>query len=91
MLPAHKRALEAIKSGPGKYPVGVTLAMADEQAVGADSKRAMKRESLYGAWLDAAAKSEFVGVQTYSRARSRFGDLRRAATSQNNASKNCVS
>ena len=45
MLPAHHRALAAIKAGPGKYPVGVTLAMADEQAVGdGDSKRDEKRE-----------------------------------------------
>ncbi len=76
MLPAHQRALEAIKAGPGKYPVGVTLAIADEQAVGTDSKRDEKRESLYGAWLDAAAKSDFVGVQTYTRARvGKDGDL----------------
>jgi beta-glucosidase len=69
MLPAHQRALAAIKSGPGKYPVGVTLAIADEQAVGPDSMRDAKREQLYGAWLDAASKSDFVGVQTYTRAR----------------------
>ena len=48
MLPAHQRALAAIKAGPGKYPVGVTIAMADEQAVGTDSKRDEKRESLDG-------------------------------------------
>ena len=76
MLPAHHRALAAIKSGPGKYPVGVTLAMQDEQAVGPDSRRDAKREALYGAWLDAAAKSDFVGVQTYTRARvGKDGDL----------------
>ena len=45
MVPAHHRALEAIKSGPGKYPVGVTLAMQDDQAVGADSRRDEKREA----------------------------------------------
>ena len=76
MLPAHQRALAAIKSGPGKYPVGVTLAIADEQAVGPDSMRDAKREQLYGAWLDAASKSDFVGVQTYTRARvGKDGDL----------------
>ena len=76
MLPAHQRALAAIKSGPGKYPVGVTLAIADEQAVGPDSIRDAKREQLYGAWLDAASKSDFVGVQTYTRARvGKDGDL----------------
>ncbi len=77
MLPAHHRALAAIKSGPGRYPVGVTLAIADEQAVGPESRRDAKREAVYGAWLDAAAGSDFVGVQTYTRARvGRDGDLK---------------
>jgi beta-glucosidase len=76
MLPAHHRALAALKSGPGRYPVGVTLAMQDEQAVGPDSRRDAKREALYGPWLDAAGRSDFVGVQTYTRARvGRDGDL----------------
>ena len=76
MIPAHHRAVAAIKAGPGTYPVGVTLAIADEQAVGPDSRRDEKRESLYGAWLDAAAKSDFIGVQTYTRARvGKDGDL----------------
>jgi beta-glucosidase len=76
MIPAHHRALAAIKSGPGTYAVGVTLAIADEQPVGAQSRRDEKRESLYGAWLDAAAKSDFIGVQTYTRARvGKDGDL----------------
>jgi len=77
MLPVHHRALAAIKAGPGKYPVGVTLAMIDEQAVGEASRRDEKRELLYGPWLDAAAKSDFIGVQTYTRARvGKDGDLR---------------
>jgi beta-glucosidase len=76
MVPAHHRALAAIKSGPGTYPVGVTLAMGDEQAVGLDSRRDAKRQALYGAWLEAAAKSDFIGVQTYTRARvDKDGDL----------------
>jgi beta-glucosidase len=76
MIPAHHRALAAMKAGPGKYPVGVNLAIQDEQAVGPDSKRDAKREAIYGPWLEAAAKSDFVGVQTYSRARvGKDGDL----------------
>jgi beta-glucosidase len=69
MLPAHRRTVEALKSGPGKYPVGVTLAMQDEQAVDENSQRDAKREALYGPWLDAAAKDDYIGVQTYTRAR----------------------
>jgi beta-glucosidase len=77
MIPTHQRALEVIRSGPGTFPVGVTLAMQDEQAVGEGSRRDEKREAIYGAWLDAAAKSDYIGVQTYSRARvDKTGDVK---------------
>ena len=76
LVAAHHRGLAAMKSGPGKYPVGVTIAIADDQAVGADSARDRKRAQIYGPWLAAAAKSDFVGVQTYSRSRvGKDGDL----------------
>jgi beta-glucosidase len=76
MIPVHHRALAAIKSGRGTYPVGVTLAIADEQAVGAENRRDEKRAALYEPWLEAAAKSDFIGVQTYTRARvGKDGDL----------------
>jgi beta-glucosidase len=76
LLAAHHRGLAAMKSGPGKYPVGVTLAMSDDQAVGPDSARDGKRAELYGPWLEAAARSDFIGVQTYTRARvGKDGDL----------------
>ena len=32
MIASHHRAWKAIKSGPGKFPVGVSLAIQDEQA-----------------------------------------------------------
>jgi beta-glucosidase len=69
MIAAHHRASAALKAGQGKFPVGVTIAMQDEQAVGPDSKRDQKCAEVYGPWLAAAAKSDFVGVQTYSRSR----------------------
>ena len=76
LLAAHHRGLAALKSGPGKYPVGLTLAISDDQAVGADSARDRKRAQLYGPWLEAAAKSDFIGVQTYTRSRvGKDGDL----------------
>jgi beta-glucosidase len=76
MISAHHRGLAAMKSGPGKYGVGVTLAIQDEQAVGAESRRDEKRAALYGPWLGAASKSDFVGVQTYTRSRvGKDGDL----------------
>jgi len=70
MVPTHHKAMAAMKAGPGKYPVGVNLAMSDDQAMpGAEAARDKKRTALYGAWLEAAAKSDFVGVQTYTRSR----------------------
>jgi beta-glucosidase len=69
LIAAHHRGMAAMKSGPGKYPVGVNIAMSDEQAAGADSKRDEKQRTVYGPWLAAAAKSDYVGVQTYTRAR----------------------
>lgn len=76
MIAAHHRGLAAMKSGPGKYEVGVTLSMQDEQAVGPDSRRDEKRAAIYDRWLEAASKSDFVGVQTYTRSRvGKDGDL----------------
>ena len=67
---AHRRAVEVIKAGPGKAPVGITLAMSDYQAEGGgeatrDELRG-RREDLF---LEAARGDDFVGVQTYSRTR----------------------
>ena len=53
MITAHQRALEAIKSGPGNFPVGVTLAMQDEQAVGGgEPPRREARRVVYEPWLE---------------------------------------
>ena len=44
--------------------------MSDDQAMpGAEAARDKKRAALYGVWLEAATKSDFVGVQTYTRSR----------------------
>lgn len=67
LLRAHRDRYAAIKSGPGKFPVGVNIAIIDNQAVGADSQRDVKRQECYAAWLEAAAHSDYVGVQTYGR------------------------
>jgi beta-glucosidase len=76
MMPTHRRGVDAIKSGPGTFPVGLNLAIADEQAGGPDSQRDAKRALLYEPWLDLAAKDDFIGVQTYTRARvGKDGDL----------------
>lgn len=69
MIEAHLRAFAAMKSGPCKCPTGVTIAMSDDQPAGPDSGRDRKREEVYGPWLRTASGCDFVGVQTYSRAR----------------------
>jgi beta-glucosidase len=69
MLAAHRRAADALKSGLGSFPVGVTLSISDDQPAGADSARDRKRAECYAPWLDAARHDDFIGVQTYTRAR----------------------
>ncbi len=69
MLEGHRKAVAAIKAGPGDFPVGVSLALVDDQAVGADSVRDKVHHYLNAAWLDAAKADDFVGVQTYGRKR----------------------
>jgi beta-glucosidase len=69
MVAAHRRGVDAIKSGPGSFPVGLNLALSDDQSVDADSQRDAKRAELYDPWLALAAKDDFIGVQTYTRSR----------------------
>jgi beta-glucosidase len=69
MLAGHKAGRAAIKAVRPELPVGVSLAMLDDQAVGANSLRDARRAELYGAWLEAVREDDFLGVQNYERAR----------------------
>jgi beta-glucosidase len=69
LLNAHAKAYQAIKSGPGKFPVGVTLTTQAIEAVGAGSLAAESESMLYGNWWDAVNASDFIGVQAYTRFR----------------------
>ena len=72
VLMAHRRAVEAIKAGPGNFPVGITLALQDIQAAeGGEKLSARMRREINDVYLNALRGDDFVGVQTYSR--SRFG------------------
>ena len=72
MLQAHLKSREAIKSGPGDFPVGITLSMDDYQAApGGEERRNQALAEDYDPFLEAAREDDFVGVQTYSR--TRFG------------------
>lgn len=76
MISAHHRAPIAMKWGPGDYPVGVNISVQDDQAVGPKSKRDKKCAEIYDPWLAAAAQSDFLGLQTYTRCRvGKGGDL----------------
>jgi beta-glucosidase len=67
---AHRKAVDAIRSGAPGVPVGLTLAMSDYQAVdGGESKLERIRRSMEDVFLDATTGDDFVGVQTYSRTR----------------------
>ncbi|CAN5575920.1 family 1 glycosylhydrolase [soil metagenome] len=67
---AHRRAVEAIKSGPGDAPVGMTLAMTDYQALdGGQTELERLRRRREDIFLEAARGDDFFGVQTYTRAR----------------------
>jgi beta-glucosidase len=70
LIEAHRRGGEAIRSGPGDGPVGLTLSMSDYQAVdGGEEKRDRIRRNMEDVFLEAAADDDFIGVQTYSRTR----------------------
>jgi beta-glucosidase len=72
MLEAHVRARDVLKAGPGSFPVGITLAMPDYQALpGGEAHRDTARSVSFDPFLEAARSDDFVGVQTYSR--HRFG------------------
>ncbi|WP_225206091.1 family 1 glycosylhydrolase [Novosphingobium huizhouense] len=68
MLEGHAQGRAAIKAARTSLPVGVSLAIIDDQAVGRDSQRDARREKYYGAWLRAARQCDFLGIQNYERA-----------------------
>lgn len=71
ILTAHRRAVEAIKSASGNFPVGITLALQDIQAGEGGEKRAARmNKKINDVYLDSLSGDDFVGVQSYSRVRS---------------------
>jgi beta-glucosidase len=69
-LKAHRMAFDAIKSAAAHFPVGMTLAMSDHQAVpGGEAVRDRMRHEIDDVFLDVARGDDFIGVQTYSRTR----------------------
>jgi len=70
MTAGHRAAKAAIKARRPGLPVGLSIAIIDDQVVGDDaSVRDRKRAEVYGRWLALAREDDFVGVQNYERAR----------------------
>jgi beta-glucosidase len=70
LVSAHRAGVEAIRSGPGEFPVGLTLSMTDFQAQpgGEEWVERIRRPS-EDVYLEATEGDDFIGVQTYTRAR----------------------
>ncbi len=70
MATAHRLAVQAIKSTAAAVKVGWTLALVDLQAAEGGEERWLEARRLGQTdWLAVSADDDFVGVQTYSRAR----------------------
>jgi beta-glucosidase len=70
ILRAHRRAVEAVKSASGDFPVGMTLAMQDIHAEeGGEKLAARMKQEINDMYLESLQGDDFVGVQAYSRSR----------------------
>ena len=70
LIRGHRLAVEALRSGPGSAPVGLTLSMSDYQALAGGEARADRlRHQSEDVYLQATGGDDFVGVQTYTRIR----------------------
>jgi beta-glucosidase len=70
MSAIHRRAVEAIRSGPGDSRVGWTLAIVDLQpGEGGDERFAQAQQRASLDWLEVSRDDDWVGVQTYTRER----------------------
>ena len=67
LIAGHRTGRAAIKAARSALPVGVSLAVQDDVAIGRDSIRDAKRAEVYAPWFEAARDDEFVGVQNYER------------------------
>lgn len=70
LIAAHRKAVETIRSGPGDFPVGLTLSMTDFQVQpGGEEWLERIRRPSEDVFLEATEGDDYVGVQTYTRAR----------------------
>jgi beta-glucosidase len=70
LIAAHRLGVDAIRSGPGDAGVGLTLSMTDYQLQpGGEEWLDRLRRPSEDVFLEATAGDDFIGVQTYTRAR----------------------
>lgn len=69
LLEGHRQARAAIKAARSDLPVGLSLALPDDQAVGPASRIGEKRREVYEPFIALARDDDFIGVQTYNRSR----------------------
>jgi beta-glucosidase len=68
LVRAHRLAVEALRSGPGSFPVGLTLSMEELVAgEGGEQTRDAAEQILENTFLDGTAGDDFIGVQCYER------------------------
>ena len=66
MVRAHRLAVDALRSGPGSFPVGITLSMEELVAgEGGEGTRDAAEQILENTFLDGTAGDDFIGVQCY--------------------------
>jgi beta-glucosidase len=70
LLEAHRRGAQALRAGPGAFPVGMTLALREWQAApGGETVARELRASSEDVFLEVARADDFLGVQCYTRQR----------------------
>ena len=70
MVSAHRKAIDVIRSGPGDFPVGITVSMTDFQLEpGGEEWIERLRKPNEDVFLEATGGDDFIGVQTYTRMR----------------------
>jgi len=70
MLRGHRLGYDAIKGGPGEFPVGMTLSMQEYDCEpGGEERMERSRHSSEDVYLEAARGDDFVGAQMYTRLR----------------------
>ncbi len=68
MVRSHRLAVDALRSGPGRFPVGLTLSMAELVAdEGGEALRDAAEDVLENTFLRGTEGDDFVGVQCYTR------------------------